>query len=210
MLNGYRLSKHGVVQQIAPFEGYEIPNYVAQYNSYGDKPDQLSWMRLGFLQGIMGHRNSGSAILDVGYGNGAFMKAAKSTFRRVDGFDVVDTPVPDGCFKVDSMFDRTYDVVTMFDAYEHFEDLSVIKELKTKYLIISVPHCRFCRDDAWFENWKHRRPNEHLHHFAEGPLIDTLREYGFNHLQSSHFEDAIRVCPDNEQNILTVAASKIG
>ena len=42
------------------------------YNSYGEKSNYLSYLRLGVLLGTL--NNIPNSILDVGYGNGAFLR----------------------------------------------------------------------------------------------------------------------------------------
>ena len=62
------------------------------------------------------------------------------------------------------MFNQFYDIITFYDSLEHFEEIEFVKKLKCNYICISVPNCHY-KNDEWFRNWKHRKPNEHLWHF---------------------------------------------
>ena len=80
--------------------------------------------------------------------------------------------------KPDNKFENFYDIITFFDSLEHFEDIEFVKDLKCSAICISVPYCYY-KDDAWFEEWKHRRPNEHLWHFDKNSLENFMRRMGF-------------------------------
>ena len=101
------------------------------------------------------------------------------------------------------MTDECYDVITFFDSLEHFEDIEFVKDLKCRVVCISVPYCHN-KSDEWFENWKHRRPNEHLWHFDKDSLVKFMERMGFVLCSYSNLEDTIRKNPDQEEpNILT-------
>jgi len=75
--------------------------------------------------------------------------------------------------------------------------------LKCSVVCISVPNCHY-KDDEWFENWKHRRPNEHLWHFNKESLVKFMKRMGFVLCSYSNLEDTIRKNNDQiETNILT-------
>ena len=101
------------------------------------------------------------------------------------------------------MTDQPYDVITFFDSLEHFEDIEFVKDLSCTAVCISVPHCHN-KNDEWFENWKHRRPDEHLWHFDKDSLVKFMERMGFVLCSYSNLEDTIRKNPDQEEpNILT-------
>lgn len=49
--------------------------------------------------------------------------------------------------------------------------------------------------DAWFETWRMRLPNEHLHHFDRDSLVALLAHHGFECVTLNGFEDGIRLRP---------------
>lgn len=160
--------------------------------------EAMSCLRVGFVKGFV---RCGS-LLDVGYGNGAFVKAAMKA-----GFDAYGCDVHHADFGVrEAPLDKgNWDVVTFFDSLEHFDDLDIIRDLnkRTKQFIISLP-----ARPSWFprnRNWKHYRPGEHLHYFRASSLIQLFE--GKKLIAVSDVEDTIRgklSDGGNSNNILTV------
>ena len=149
-----------------------------------------------------------TSLLDVGYGNGDFLKACSSSIPYLFGNDISGYPIPRSCVYVNDILAYEYDVVCFFDSLEHFEDISFVKDLKTKYVYISVPWC-YNFSDEWFKNWKHRREDEHLWHFNPISLENFMNEMGYTLVISSCIEDTIRKPVDNNPNILTAIFKKV-
>jgi hypothetical protein len=148
------------------------------------------------------------SILDVGYGNGSFLKACQNIIHNCYGFDISDYPIPDKVSRVEDIYSSHYDVVTFFDSLEHFDDIYEIKKLQCNYVMISVPWCHYLSDD-WFQSWKHRRPNEHLWHFNDDSITNFFNELGYERIYCSNVEDTIRKDPNiNIENILTCIFKK--
>jgi hypothetical protein len=203
MLDNYEKLKNGLIKQIDFFNHKQIYNidYIKdRYDKYNELSKYMSYLRLGYLLGsVNGNINS---ILDVGYGNGDFLKAAKTKISNCFGFEVNNYNIPENCISVEDIYKNEFDVVCFFDVLEHFENIYEIKNLKTNYIYISVPECHYFSDE-WFLKWKHRRPDEHLWHFNLNALESFMNEIGFNLLCSSNVEDSIRKSSDNNSNILT-------
>jgi hypothetical protein len=207
----YEQLPNGVIHQVSyskiPYN-YEYSN---KYNNYGERTNYMAYLRLGTLIGAL--KEIPQRILDVGYGNGAFMAAASTLIPYVAGCDLSPYPVPSGCHRVESLTADVYDVVTFFDSLEHFDDITIIKNLKCKYVFISVPWCP-TTDAAspTFLNWYHRRPDEHLWHFNKESLLAFFDEYGYKPvLEGLPVEDAIRknAAVGNRPNILTALFIKV-
>lgn len=218
----YVIGKHGVIKQLYP-EPYK---YDAAYSAVYDTPeytkqsDILQALRLGFINGVIGCC-SNYQLLDVGYGNGAFMKAALPLFYKVYGYDVSGISVPDGCYYANRLDMRIGNkpfpiIATFWDCLEHFPDLDFLSDLPCHLIFISLPYCHFDsfidqkNAITWFANWKHRKPNEHLFHFNERSLVGTLKDLGFNFITWTNIEDLVRKPSVSfNQNILTAAFRKI-
>jgi ADP-L-glycero-D-manno-heptose 6-epimerase len=183
---------------------YEYSN---NYNNYGEKNTQFSFLRLGILLGALG--KTPDSILDVGYGNGDFLKIASKAIPQCYGSDISNYPVPDGITRVELTDNKYYDVICFFDSLEHFDDISIIKDLNCEYIFISIPWCHNFTT-KWFEKWYHRKPNEHLWHFNKPVLIDFFLNYGFECIYSSNFEDIVRKNPNSKYypNILSCIFKK--
>lgn len=211
MIDNYRLTQDGVIEQInkQPFE-YGA-DYSAAYNNLGELTNYMSHLRLGFLIGSLssdGFKNIQS-LLDVGYGNGSFLSTASMFIPNCFGTDVSESyPLPANCKFVNNL-NGYYDVITFFDALEHFHYIDFVKHLNCKYVCITVPLCHN-HTDAWFENWKHRKPNEHLWHFNEASLIAFMKRMGYACINTCCVEDVIRNTQDKQPNILTGVFAKNG
>lgn len=203
MLKGYVKLPNGVIEKISKEHMEYTIDYTSNYDVY---PPTLSLSRLGYLITTLGYVPS--SILDVGYGNGDFLKQCSKIIPNCFGYDVVKTPIPEGCLNVDNLYDN-YEVISFFDSLEHFEDISFVSDLNCKYIYISVPSCNFGEDDKWFEEWKHRKPAEHLWHFNEEALINFMASHGYTLVDKvSNFEDVIRVDKRYSPNIITAIFKK--
>jgi len=188
-LENYEILSNGVIKQkIVRKITYDY-NYSNKYNQYGEKGNYLSYMRLGVLLGVL-HRTPKS-IVDVGYGNGSFLEACNGTIPNIYGCDISDYPVPEGCTKITLSDISNIDVTCFFDSLEHFDDITIVKNIDTKYIFISVPWCHNLSDE-WFMNWYHRRENEHLYHFNDKSIVAFFEECGYSCIYQGCFEDTIR------------------
>ena len=208
MITNYERLANGVIKQISVKKIDYNYDYSNNYNAHGDKGVQFSYLRLGVLVGALG--KTPDSILDVGYGNGDFLKVASSTIPNCYGADISDYPVPEKCKKVTLDEKRFYDVICFFDSLEHFDDINFIEKLDCNYIFISVPLCHNF-SNSWFEKWHHRKPNEHLWHFNESSLSSHFLERGYERVYSSNYEDIVRKNPEssNYPNILSCLFKKI-
>lgn len=206
MLENYSKNEDGVVYQIDKTHIEYDKTYISdRYRKYGELPTYMGYLRLGYIVGSI--NKIPNSILDVGYGDGSFLKVCSSIVNNCYGYDISTFPIPTGCIHVDSIMNDYYDVITFFDSLEHFENIEFVKDLKCKYTCISVPYCSYPNDE-WFRNWKHRRPNEHLWHFDEKSLPSFMNRMGYKLISSSNIEDSIRKNEGEKVNILTCIFEK--
>lgn len=207
MLENYYGTPDGVIHQkhVEKIQTYDKKYIEERYSRLGEKLNYLAWLRLGIISEISGIHPPAS-IMDVGYGSGAFLKAAQEAGYKCYGYDINGCEIPEGCNFCDPS-SRVFDIITMFDVFEHFEKLDIIRKWHTHWMVISVPNCKSYNDE-WFENWKHRRPNEHLHHFNRNSLKNYMLESRYKEVWSGNPEDLIR--KDKEgANILTSIFKRI-
>ncbi len=207
MLDNYSKSVDGVVYQVDKNHIDYDKEYVnTRYVKYGELPTYMGYLRLGNIIGSL--RRVPTSILDVGYGDGSFLKVCSNIIPKCYGYDISTYPIPEGCKQVKSFLDESYDVITFFDSLEHFEDIDFVRDLKCNAVCISVPHCHY-KNDEWFKNWKHRRPNEHLWHFDKPSLKTFMHRMGYELVSYSNVEDTIRKNNKDESNILTCIFKKV-
>jgi 2-polyprenyl-3-methyl-5-hydroxy-6-metoxy-1,4-benzoquinol methylase len=201
MLENYKKHNNGVIEQITKIKFNYNKDYINNsYNTYGELGMRMAHQRLGYLIGSLGFIPE--SLLDVGYGNGDFLKAASSIIPLTYGNDISTYPIPENSIFIDDPYNISVDVVTFFDVLEHFHDIYDIKLLNTKYILISVPNCHYFSDN-WFDNWKHRRPEQHFWHFNEESLINFMDEIGYDVINTTNIEDTIRDNKMDYDNILT-------
>lgn len=207
MLENYAVNDDGLIYQISkPGFVYDKQYIYDRYDTYGSLNDKMSFLRLGYVLGTTDNRIS--SIMDIGYGNGAFLKACNTLIPNCYGFDVTGYPIPDGSTFVDNWMEHEVDVVTFFDVIEHLDSPYVIRNLKTKYIVISLPWCHY-KSDEWFSSWKHRRENEHLWFFNEKNITQFAKSTGYEVVHYCNIEDSIRGPLDGSENILTFTLKKI-
>lgn len=176
--------------------------YAAKYDSY-PTTNAMSHLRLGLAATVM---TAGDHLIDIGYGNGDFVKLACQAGYQAFGYDVHGQGKKYGVREVDVFASNCHwDLVTFFDSLEHIDELDKVRELNTRTdaVMVTVP-----KTPVWFpgdraHTWKHYRPGEHLHYFSEESLgrlfFPKKRQF------TGCIEDVIRgKLPKYEQNTLTV------
>ena len=221
MIENYKQDKNGVIQQInrKPFS-YDY-NYSDNYNSelYKENSKVLSGARVGFS--IANHNlfygyTKVNSILDIGYGNGEFLKQCSKFIPNCYGYDVspykLDSPIK----LIDTMeevLSTRFDIITFWDSLEHFENIDFIENLKCDIICISMPYCHWNRDedDEWFKNWKHRKPDEHLYHFNPRTLCNFMESKKYKPLiMNSNIEEIVRQNKNEpRQNIFSSCYMKL-
>ena len=205
----YTADDCGVIHQLDPKPYVYDKKYLDYYEGIKERTIRLGFMRagyiLGYLQGQIEYPIS--SVLEVGYGSGSFLDAAKkSGIENCFGNDIKEFPLPDGCSFVsqDDLQQKRVDVLAMFDVYEHVVDLGFIESLKAEYVVLTVPRCEYNEllkyrgvdyANEWFESWRMRMPDEHRHHFDELSLYKTMDKYGYELAPNSltYMENTIRL-----------------
>lgn len=206
MLENYDINSDGVVYQKTRSSFDYNENYSKErYDTYGVLNDYMSYLRLGYVQSWCNIKIN--KLIDVGYGNGAFLKVAKKYISECYGTDISGYPIPDGVQFVADWTTHEYDVVTFFDVLEHFDNPYFIKDLNTKYIVVSLPWFHN-HSDEWFLNWKHRREHEHLWFFNPESMNNFAHTCGYEMLHHSNVEDVIRGGISTEPNILSAVLKK--
>ncbi len=199
----YSIDKFGVIHQedAKPF----MKDYAAVYASpeYKSKEVAISALRVAWV--IASYTAAFDqlgidSLVDVGYGNGAFLKAASRIIPKTFGCDISSVNVPEGSRRV--MDINGCDVVTFWDSLEHHESLEFLRDLRTKMIALSAPWYHHALGEP-FEKWKHRKPDEHLHHFSPQSLSKFMDAMGWRFLSCGRPEDLIRIPTDSTPNILS-------
>jgi hypothetical protein len=207
MLENYTKDKFGVIHQISHKNFDYDFNYIhSSYDTYGNINRNMSCLRLGYIVGVI--NKYPESILDVGYGNGDFLSLCEKNIKSCYGNDISGYQIPENCKFIDDIFSQEFEVITFFDVLEHFNEIDFVSNLRCKYIVISLPWCHYFSDE-WFSAWKHRKENEHLHHFNDISLVEFMKNSGFECVSLTNVEDIIRKPIDKNKNILTGIFKKI-
>lgn len=203
MIEGYKYERFDVIKQTDP-----VPyNYGEEYQSKllgrGEGNIRMAFLRYGYMVGLLDRIPF--RLLEVGYGTGEFLKlCATNGYTACYGNELSPTNIPDNCTFVSDITDRHYDVICFFDSLEHFSSLDFVKELKCQHIYLSIPNCHY-ESDEWFQNWYHRKPNEHIWHFSLQSLTQFMAYNGYSLMAHSFIEDVIR---KSGQDIITLMFKK--
>lgn len=202
MDSNYREDEHGVVHQVQVEKFDYTPEYVkAVTEVIPDKGRGTAVLRMSILAEMV---PAGSKILDVGYGNGVFLDVCKGAGFETCGFDISGFPINHRLLpSMVAVLQEKFDVVTFFDSLEHIPDLSFLKVLQTEFVVVSVPWYHPEKGFKWFKSWKHRKPNEHLHHFSNLSIVPFFKSMGYKTIYLDNCEDVLRRSVDGSENILT-------
>jgi len=207
MIENYEMIENGHWYQSKPTG--DPMKYDEKYKQYYTKMDNsMSKLRYEL---IIQHIGVFRKILDVGYGDGNFLQYCFDRDKSCYGNDISNYPLPKGIKFVENVNDVEVDVVTFFDSLEHRTESNLmpfLKSIKTKYIVVSLPWMHQSLGAEWFRTWKHRKENEHYHHFDYHGLIDLLHHSGYETIHVGNEEDAIRKPVTYLPNILTVIAKK--
>lgn len=167
---------------------YEPFDYGDKYVAgYADKPTRdMAFLRLGFLSAF---HAQGGKLLDVGAGDGAFVRAALQAGFDAHAQDIA--PRSDDLPRVTAL-DGEFDVVTCFDSLEHFPDLLQIFRAKAAVYVVTIPHRPQDLTDDNAKEWRHYKPDEHLHYFSKESLGLFFHRAGYRLAAHASVEDAIR------------------
>lgn len=211
----YSIDTNGIIFQENPQPITYNQEYVNSYRNpeIEAKSIILSYNRFKFIKDNIRllPYNKTLKVLDFGFGTGSFEIVNKSENAEFYVYDIVENPdVPENSTFVQDPFEDFYDIVCFFDSLEHTTNpYDVVRNLKTKYISISVPWCPTEDVSEPFMNWKHRKPNEHLFHFNHKSIIRFFDSLGYSCVTLSNFEDSVRKCEFNKPNILSGIFRKV-
>lgn len=207
MLKNYELLQSGIVRQKKIKKSLSAQtDYLKHYKNIENKVDKMSFLRLGYLFGVI---NKPFSLLDIDYMTGSFLKQASAVIPNCYGYDLDNNPLPENAIRVNNCNTRYYDVITLFDTLEHYTNLDFISKLRCTYIVITVPECHDAADTEWFISWKHRRPDENIYHFSKIALTKFMAMSGYIAVSISNIEDIIRGNLNGKSNILTGIFKKI-
>jgi hypothetical protein len=166
-------------------------DYLEKFNAYD--AEVAARVNAGRCNMILERLAGTIKLLDVGAGDGRFVRAANVSGIKAKGYDVIEEAAqnlrmsnlysddPSGC-----------DAVTFWDVLEHMEDPGAWLRRVPRYALLfaSVP---IFQDLAAIRASKHYRPGEHLYYWTSRGFSNWMWANGFAAVSySSHEIDAGR------------------
>ena len=180
--------------------------YLIKFGAYD--PVIAATVNAGRCAMLARHLPKGASVLDVGAGDGGFVRAAGMAGFNAYGVD----PIPKasqalreaGCYADDP---SQFDAVTLWDTVEHMDNPGAILRAARAFVFASVP---VFEDFSQIRASKHYRPGEHLYYWTADGFIDWFALYGFRLLEQSAHEieagresiGAFAFCKDGEVNAI--------
>jgi SAM-dependent methyltransferase len=176
------------------FLGHTIPqpeDLASYYTNYqgGPSTDFCTKRRLGFVRAALRNVPDGGTLLDVGCGDGHFLKAARKLGWKVAGTELNPEPARAAGLEVSSsLIDLKHlapvDCITLWHSLEHLRNpLSSISELVTFLkpggtVVAAVPNAQGWQARFFGPKWLHLDIPRHLFHFGPASLKRLLEGAG--------------------------------
>ena len=144
---------------------YDIAYYYNLLRMYSSTASQICKIRWDFVAEVNAH-----TVLDYGSGCG-FFKAFAPEHIEVDTYDIMPVPTT-------GITRNVYDLVCFWDVLEHIPDFNEIIDVfrMAKYVAITVP---IKPESMAWEEFKHYKPLEHIHHFTHDSLKALMNSLDF-------------------------------
>ncbi|MDX2176354.1 MAG: class I SAM-dependent methyltransferase [Candidatus Sumerlaeia bacterium] len=143
-------------------------------------------------------------LLDVGCGNGGFLRDARRAGFEVEGTELTaesarraapkgDLTVHVGDLLSLNLPEESYDAATLWHVFEHVPDAgATLRELRRVVrpgglLFLSLPNAGSWQARATGRHWFHRDPPRHLWHWSAATLRRALRDEGFDTVAVDHW-----------------------
>ena len=172
----------------------------AGYANYVDDSSAIRRNARKYLELISKHKLVGQRLLDIGCATGTFLAEAQKYGFKPFGIDassyaitqaqkVFNSQVKLGTLSTVKFPPRSFDLITMFDVFEHLHDPDqdlrrCHKLLKTNgILVINTGNTNSFLAKLEGHNWHFFIPPQHLYFYSAANLKTLLKAHGFKILQ---------------------------
>ena len=215
-----RCDNCGLIKALTP-PTYDLNKYAEFYGNLFDT-DLEKRINFNRLATVMRHLPLGSRILDYGCACGNFLARAEDYYECM-GYEPSTTsaarktcrcPVSsDGRFAFLGCGDpETFDMVTMFDVFEHFrnpqETFGIVIDRMIKpggHVLINTPNPEYVSDP---ERWYHFKPGEHTYFWTPQALLYFMNRCGYSVVEHGYSECLLRKNDTTIKSLLTMVFKK--
>ena len=176
---------HGVAYQSGMQAGVYDSAYLAKIESYDETiAAAVNRGRCAFLS--RHHLGHGATVLDIGAGDGSFVRAARNWDFDAKGYEIIPEAArrlqAAGLYASDP---SQFKAVTLWDVIEHLQEPETLLRRVRRHLFVSLP---IFEDLAKVRQSKHYRPGEHLYYWTADGFVEWMASIGFCALESSSHE----------------------
>jgi SAM-dependent methyltransferase len=176
------------------------PEYAEKYRAYARSEigEKIVRLRSSFIL----TKIQKGRFLDFGCGTGNLVQhLEKNSNLEMSGWDIN----PSFGSNDPKIFSKRFDAVSFCDSLEHLKNpRGIIEDLNAKHLFIIVPSLDDIQIDRILE-WRHYKPQEHLHYYFLESLTTMLEILGYKVLDH-HYSESLLRHSGGRKNILTVYA----
>lgn len=165
----------------------------------------LDYFRSSRARSLKAYLKDGDSVLDIGCGNGGFLKSLKSfgtyklmgselsenSAKRAAGHKDIQLFI--GSLKNEDFENESIDLITLFHVFEHLtnpkDTLEFIQQKlkKNGTLVMSFPNVDSWQSKFFKGHWLHLDPPRHLFLFKPKDFIEIMREMGFELVKEKYF-----------------------
>lgn len=167
--------------------------YDQTYKNKQSTNDWMAFLRIGWLSAYFDYKLKGMTVVDVGSGNGSFVRAGQAVFKKICGYDVAGESISES-----ELLNTQWDLAVFSDVIEHMPDLEHLFKIPWKWAFVSFPETPKVDTQDQLHTWRHFKPNEHIWCLN----IDGITKFANDHdcivMRRSNMEDLIRTRWDPE------------
>ncbi len=153
---------------------------------------------------VVSHVQPGCQVLDIGCGNGNFLRYVAERDRRAFGLElpgnslerarrIPELSLKEGRLQRDDYPPHSFDMITMWHVFEHLdkprETLAIIDQILKPggYLVLSLPNFESWQSSLFRGHWFHLDPPRHLFFLGPEELVSEMERLDFKLHRRSFF-----------------------
>lgn len=199
----YFLTPNPTIEQLA--QAYDESYYGEKEDKFNPTIEKiLNLFRYRRAKRVTKNLSDGSKILDIGCGNGRFLKyllnfgnfelfgieLEGNSAKRASQIPEINLKV--GALEIDDFPENTFDAISLFHVFEHLTEPRKTLEIINKILkhggslTISFPNIDSLQSKIFKGKWLHLDPPRHLFFFKPKDFIDLMKLLGYK-VEQTHY-----------------------
>jgi len=199
---------------LAPRPSSERLSQAYDLSYYGEKEEKFSsplvekvldFFRNGRSRRVSKYLKSGAKVLDIGCGNGRFLKYLLNYGKyelygtEMEGnsanraYKISEINLKIGSLEQNDFSNNYFDAITLFHVIEHLTEPKQVLEIIEKIIkprgivVFSFPNIASLQAIIFKGKWLHLDPPRHLFFFSPRDFINIMQNYGFKVVKKHYF-----------------------